>query len=43
LLLWSYLLGRLVVGATVANVSVWRRNAARREATVAVPQAADVN
>jgi uncharacterized BrkB/YihY/UPF0761 family membrane protein len=41
LLLWSYLLGRLVVGATVANVSVWRKNAAARDATPAVPPPAD--
>lgn len=31
LLLWSYLLGRLIVAATVANAGVWRRNAARAE------------
>jgi uncharacterized BrkB/YihY/UPF0761 family membrane protein len=42
LLLWSYLLGRLIVGATVANVSVWRRNTARREGAVAVPPPADL-
>jgi len=37
LLLWSYLLGRLVVAATVANASVWRRNASRGEATSVPP------
>ncbi len=36
LLLWSYLLGRLVVGATVANASVWRKNRARLDAETPV-------
>lgn len=37
ILLWSYLLGRLVVAATVANASVWRKNTARRVDAAAVP------
>lgn len=43
LLLWSYLLGRLIVAATVANASVWRRNAARHEGTAPEPPEPDVS
>ena len=32
LLLWSYLLGRLIVAATVTNAALWRRNIARQGA-----------
>jgi uncharacterized BrkB/YihY/UPF0761 family membrane protein len=43
LLLWSYLLGRVVVAGTVTNAAMWRRDVARQEGTTAAQSGSELS